>query len=133
MAIPSAILTKADPLDDEEWDYMRRHSVIGERILTGIPALQEVARLVRASHEWWDGGGYPDGLVGDQIPVGAQIIAVADAFCAMTEPRPYAEARSIESALAELRSCSGTQFSPAVVSAFLAAFDERSDRLLIGT
>jgi len=131
VAIPSTILTKPGPLNDEEWDFMREHSVIGERILTGIPALQEVARLVRASHERWDGGGYPDGLVGDQIPVGARIIAVADAFCAMTESRPYAEARSIQSALAELRSCSGTQFDSAVVRAFLAAFDDRP-KVVIG-
>jgi diguanylate cyclase (GGDEF)-like protein len=131
VAIPAGILTKPAPLNDEEWDFMRRHSVIGERILTGIPELQYAAPLVRASHERWDGNGYPDGLVAEQIPVGARIIAVADAFCAMTEPRPYAEARSIQSAITELRACAGTQFDPAAVSAFLDALNARTERSLV--
>ena len=79
--------------------------------------------MVRSSHERWDGTGYPDGLAGDEIPIGARIICVADAYCAMTEARPYAAARSVTSARAELRACSGSQFDPAVVTAFLAALD----------
>jgi HD-GYP domain-containing protein (c-di-GMP phosphodiesterase class II) len=82
-------------------------------------ALRPVASAVRASHERWDGTGYPDGLAGEQIPVGARILAVADAFCAMTEDRPYGLARSTEDALAEMQACSGTQFDPAAVEAFL--------------
>jgi diguanylate cyclase (GGDEF)-like protein len=123
VAIPSAILTKDGPLNDEEWAFMCRHSLIGERILVGVPSLARVASMVRSSHERWDGGGYPDGLAGEEIPLGARIIFVADAYCAMTEDRPYAEARSIESTRRELHACAGAQFDPAVVAAFLAALD----------
>jgi diguanylate cyclase (GGDEF)-like protein len=125
VAIPSAILTKAGHLGDEDWDFMRRHSIIGERILGGVPSFERVAPLVRSSHERWDGGGYPDGLAGEDIPIGARIIFVADAFCAMTETRPYAGARSVEASRQELRACSGTQFDPAVVTAFLAVLGRR--------
>ena len=104
---------------------MRRHSVIGERILSGVPSLERVASVVRSSHERWDGRGYPDGLAGEEIPIGARIIFVADAFCAMTEERPYAPARSVENARQELRDCAGTQFDPAVVTAFLMGLDRR--------
>ena len=79
--------------------------------------------MVRSSHERWDGDGYPDRLAGEEIPIGARIIFVADAFCAMTEERPYAAARSVASARRELRACSGAQFDPAVVTAFLAGLD----------
>ena len=123
VGIPSAILTKQGPLSDEEWAFMRRHSIIGERILAGVPALERVALLVRSSHERWDGAGYPDGLAGEEIPIGARIICAADAYCAMTEARPYAAARSVTSARAEMRTCAGSQFDPAVVTAFLAALD----------
>jgi HD-GYP domain-containing protein (c-di-GMP phosphodiesterase class II) len=126
VGIPSEILTKQGPLTDEESAFMRRHSVIGERILAGTPSLDPVAALVRASHERWDGSGYPDSLAGEAIPLGARIILVADAFCAMTQDRPYAAARSVESARQELRACSGTQFDPAVVTAFFAVLDGRN-------
>ena len=128
VAIPSEILTKKGPLTHEEWEFMRRHSVIGERILTGVPSLERVASMVRSSHERWDGRGYPDRLAGDDIPLGARIIQVVDAFCAMTELRPYAPARSIESAREELLAFSGTQFDPAVITVFVAALDRRSAR-----
>jgi diguanylate cyclase (GGDEF)-like protein len=128
VGIPTAILTKAGPLSEEEWDFMRRHSIIGERILAGLPSMERVATLIRAAHERWDGSGYPDGLAGERIPVGARVVSVADAFCAMTEVRPYAEALSLESARAELRACSGTQFDPAVVAAFLDVLDRREAR-----
>ncbi len=81
--------------------------------------------MVRSSHERWDGKGYPDGLAGSDIALGARIIFVADAYCAMTEERPYAEAQSVERARRELRACSGSQFDPAVVTAFLAVLDGR--------
>ena len=123
VAIPSAILTKDGPLSPEEWEFMHRHSGIGERILGGIRSLEHVTALVRSSHERWDGNGYPDGLAREQIPIGARIVFVADSYCAMTEARPYADARSPESARRELLACSGTQFDPAVVTAFLAALD----------
>jgi diguanylate cyclase (GGDEF)-like protein len=118
IAIPDAILNKPGPLDEEEWTFMRRHTVIGERIISAAPALAEVALLVRSSHERYDGGGYPDGLSGEAIPIGARIVAVCDAFDAMTADRPYRVAMMPQDALAELRRCSGTQFDPRVVDAF---------------
>ena len=119
MAIPEAILAKPGALTDQEWALMRQHTVAAERILAASPALADVAPLVRASHERWDGGGYPDGLTADQIPPGAQIVSVCDSYHAMTSDRSYRKAMSEEVALAELRAGAGTQFSPEVVSAFL--------------
>ena len=84
MAVPDEVLHKPGPLTDEEWDFIRQHTIIGERILSAAPALMPVAKLVRASHERWDGSGYPDGLAGEEIPLGARIVAVCDAFDAMT-------------------------------------------------
>jgi two-component system cell cycle response regulator len=120
VAIPAAILNKPGPLDDDEWVLMKRHTVIGERILCAVPALVPVGRIVRATHERWDGGGYPDGLRGEEIPLAARVIAVCDTFHAITTDRPYREGRSTEQALAELRRCAGTQFDAAVVEAFAA-------------
>ena len=118
IAVPDAILDKAGPLDPVEWSFMRRHPLIGERILLEAPALRPVARLVRSSHERWDGGGYPDGLRGDEIPLGARVVAVCDAFDAMTTERPYRGPVTHSDAIAELRRCAGTQFDPMVVEAF---------------
>jgi len=124
VGIPDAILDKAGPLNDEEWMFMRRHTLIGERIVAAAPALSNVAVLVRASHERWDGRGYPDGLAGDGIPLGARIIAVCDSFDAMTASRPYRDAATPEAAIHELDRCAGSQFDPAVVAAFKAAHAE---------
>jgi two-component system, cell cycle response regulator len=121
VAVPDAILGKPGPLREEEWAFVRRHPVIGERILSGAPALERVAPLVRASHERWDGAGYPDRLAGEAIPLGARIVAVADAFAAMTADRPYRSARTPAEALVELRDCAGSQFDARVVEAFAAA------------
>jgi len=118
MAIPDEILHKPGPLTDSEWSFVRQHTIIGERILSAAPALLPVAKLVRASHEHYDGSGYPDGLAGDAIPLGARIVAVCDAFDAMTTSRPYRDAMSVEDALAEIRACAGTQFDSTVVEAF---------------
>jgi len=123
VGIPDAILSKPGKLDDEEWAFMRRHTIIGERIVAGAPALAHVGRLVRSSHERWDGAGYPDELKGEEIPIAARIIAVCDAFDAMLTERPYQAARSTSDGLAELRRCSGTQFDPAVVDAFCVVMD----------
>jgi two-component system, cell cycle response regulator len=117
-AIPEEILDKPGPLTDEEWTFMRRHTLIGERILGVAPALADAAKLVRSSHEAFDGSGYPDGLRGEAIPLGSRIIAICDAYDAMTSTRPYRAAMSSEVAVAELRRCAGTQFDPAVVDAF---------------
>jgi diguanylate cyclase (GGDEF)-like protein len=118
VGIPDAILDKPGPLDDGEWQFMRRHTVIGERILLGAPALETIAGLVRSTHERYDGGGYPDGLAGEEIPLGARIVFVCDSFNAMTSARPYQRAMSPDAALAELRRCAGTQFDPRVVRVF---------------
>jgi two-component system, cell cycle response regulator len=126
IAIPDAILNKAGPLDDEEWQFMRRHTILGERILSAASALRPVARLVRSSHERFDGGGYPDGLRGEEIPLGARIIFVCDAYDAMTTDRPYNHAVTPAEAAQELRACAGTQFDAEVVEAFLATLEESS-------
>ncbi len=134
-AVPDAILAKPGPLDEEEWAFMRQHTVIGERILAAAPSLTGAAQLVRWSHERYDGSGYPDGLSGEDIPLGARIIAVCDAFDAMSSSRPYRPTpMSLEGALAELRRCSGTHFDPEVVDAFCRTLDAKplaaSDRSL---
>jgi diguanylate cyclase (GGDEF)-like protein len=132
VAIPDDILLKPGPLTEEEWSFIRRHPVAGERIIAAAPALGPVAKLVRSSHERWDGRGYPDRLGGDDIPLGARIIAVADAFDAMTSGRPYRAAIPHEDAVAELQGCTGSQFDAIVVEAFCSALAEsalRSDVL----
>jgi diguanylate cyclase (GGDEF)-like protein len=120
LAIPDAVLQKPGPLDVEEWAFIREHTLIGERILAAAPGLRGVARIVRATHERWDGGGYTDGLAGNEIPLAARIVAVCDAFSAMTTRRPYRLSLTYEQAIAELRRCSGTQFDPAIVDLFCA-------------
>ena len=122
MAIPDAILDKPGALDDAEWEFIRRHTIIGERIVAAAPALRSVAALVRSSHERWDGAGYPDALVGEDIPLGARIVSVCDAFDAMVADRPYRAGMDAADALGELERCSGSQFDPAVVAAFAAAW-----------
>jgi HD-GYP domain-containing protein (c-di-GMP phosphodiesterase class II) len=118
MAIPDEVLMKPAALSDEEWEIVRKHTLIGERILIAAPAMAPVARLVRSSHERWDGGGYPDGLARELIPLGARVIAVCDSYEAMTEQRPWRASRSPHQAIAELRRCSGTQFDPRIVDVF---------------
>ena len=118
VAIPDVIIEKPGPLDPDEEAFMRRHVVIGEAIIAEAPSLREVARLVRASHERWDGGGYPDALAGEEIPLGARMVAICDAFSAMRQDRPYGEVLGEDEALDELRRGAGTQFDPALVAAF---------------
>ncbi len=125
IAIPESILSKAAPLDDDEWSFVRRHTVIGERILSAAPSLQEAARIVRSSHERWDGNGYPDGLSRREIPLGSRIIAVCDAFDAMVSSRCYGEVMDDAQAIAELRRCAGKQFDRDVVEAFAKALARR--------
>jgi diguanylate cyclase (GGDEF)-like protein len=118
VAVPSAILDKPGKLDAEEWAFIARHTLIGERILGAAIALRPVAKLVRSSHERWDGSGYPDGLAGTDIPLGARIVTACDAYDAMTSDRPYQRSLGHGEALEELRRCAGTQFDPDVVDAF---------------
>jgi diguanylate cyclase (GGDEF)-like protein len=125
MAIPDELLAKPEPLSDDEWELIREHTIVGERIVSAAPALAEVAKLVRWTHERFDGRGYPDGLAGEDIPLEARIVLAADALCAMTQTRPYREAKSVESALEEVRRCAGSQFDPAVAEALIAVVREQ--------
>ena len=129
IAIPDAILNKPGPLTVGEFEVIKRHPIVGENILAPVPFLDQVRRIVRHDHERWDGSGYPDGLQGRQIPIGARIVLVVDSFHAMISDRPYRAGMSAESARLELRSGAGTQFDPDVVDAFLRVLDRRGGAL----
>ena len=120
VGIPDAILQKQGPLDEQEWQLMRQHPIVGEHIIAGTPGLSHLAPAMRAEHEHWDGGGYPDGLAGEEIPLASRITLACDALNAMTNDRPYRPAMSVERALEKLRSGAGTQFDPRTVQALLA-------------
>jgi diguanylate cyclase (GGDEF)-like protein len=136
LAVPESILNKPGRLTEDEWAFVVTHTLVGERIIGAAPALAGVAGLVRASHEAWDGTGYPDCLIGVEAPLGARIVAVCDAFEAMISERPYRPARTVDDALAELRRCAGTQFDPTVVASFcavVAALGERGSAATAAT
>jgi diguanylate cyclase (GGDEF)-like protein len=118
IAIPDEILHKPNSLSDEEWALMRKHTLVGQRVLDAAPALGPVAALVRSTHERWDGSGYPDGLSGRDIPQGSRVIHICDAYDAMIDGRPYRPSMSSEQALEELRRGAGTQFDPDLVKCF---------------
>jgi PAS domain S-box-containing protein len=120
VGIPDVILQKQGPLDEQEWELMRQHPVVGEHIIAGTPGLSHLAPAMRAEHENWDGSGYPDGLAGDQIPLASRITLACDALNAMTSDRPYRPAMTLERAQEELAACAGTQFDPRAVDALLA-------------
>jgi response regulator RpfG family c-di-GMP phosphodiesterase len=120
IAVRDSILLKPGKLTESEWVEMRMHPQIGYNILQSIEFLAPAAEIVLCHQERWDGRGYPNGLAGEDIPLGARIFAVADTLDAMTSDRPYRKALSFDTAIAEIRSCSGTQFDPRVVDAFLA-------------
>ncbi len=119
VAIPDHILNKPAKLDDDEWRLMCEHPVIGERILRAIPGMTSIARIVRHEHESFDGSGYPDGLAGDQIPIGSRIILACDTYHAITSDRPYRAARPHSAAIVELSRCAGTQFDPRVTETLI--------------
>lgn len=127
LGVPDEIITKPGPLDDDEWEFIKQHTLIGERIIAaaGLP-MEGIGELVRSSHERWDGTGYPDGLKGEDVPLGARIITICDAFGAMTDERAYKSAMSIPEAIAELRRCAGTQFDPHLVEVFARIIAERT-------
>ena len=120
IGVPDNVLRKPTALSEAEWAVMKRHPEFGARIISGIPFLEDVARIVRHHHERWDGMGYPDGLKGERIPLGARIFAVGDSFDAMTSDRPYRRGLLIDAAREEIRRCANSQFDPAVVTAFLS-------------
>jgi response regulator RpfG family c-di-GMP phosphodiesterase len=118
IGIPDAILLKPGALTPEEWKTMRRHPEIGKRLIENVPFLKGAIPIVFCHHEKWDGSGYPRGLRGEEIPLGARIFAVVDAFDAMTFDRPYSKAIPFEAAFAEIKRCTGTHFDPKVAQAF---------------
>jgi diguanylate cyclase (GGDEF)-like protein len=120
IAVPDSILLKPGPLSPDEWKIMRTHPGVGRRLIEHMPFLRGAVPVVYHHHERWDGTGYPDGLRGEDIPLGARIFAVADAFDAMTYDRPYSRAIPVSSARAEIERCAGTHFDPSVVETFLA-------------
>lgn len=124
VGLPDAILGKPGALDPDEEEFVRQHTILGERILSAAPALRPVATIVRASHERWDGHGYPDGLGGEEIPLAARIVAVCDAYEAITSDRCYRPARSPDTARLELLHEAGHQFDPQVVAAFIAQLEQ---------
>ena len=129
VAIPDGILHKPEPLGDAEGQLMRRHPEIGFEILSAVPFLEQAAHIVRSHHERFDGGGYPDGLAGDGIPLAARIFAVADTLDAITTDRPYRQAASFAEARATIAKGAGTQFDPQVVDTLAAIPDEDLERI----
>ncbi|MGI8865111.1 MAG: HD-GYP domain-containing protein [Rubrobacteraceae bacterium] len=131
VGIPDAILNKPGKLDENEWEFMRRHPRIGADIVDQIEGFEEISAAIIAHHERYDGGGYPFGLKGEEIPIEARIISVVDTYDAMTSDRPYRRALSHDTAIAELSRCAGTQFDTRVVEAFcsmgLRDLKERED------
>jgi HD-GYP domain-containing protein (c-di-GMP phosphodiesterase class II) len=119
ISIDQNILTKEDPLTDDDWREIRKHPETGYRIANSSPGLMHVADLILSHHEWWDGTGYPRGLKGEQIPLASRILAVVDAYDAITHDRSYKKASSKEEAINELKLCSGTQFDPKLVGLFV--------------
>jgi len=119
IVIPNEILRKSEPLTPEEWATVRRHPSTGADIIATMPRLEEVGNIVRYHHERYDGTGYPAGLNGEEIPIAARLLVVADAFDTMTTKRSYRNAVSLEVAVEELRKCSGKQFSALAVESFI--------------
>jgi putative nucleotidyltransferase with HDIG domain len=132
IGVPQEVLMKPGALADEEWEIIREHPVVGERITRESPIFAEIADIIRHHHERHDGTGYPDGLVGGDIPVAAAIIGLADAYNAMTSPRPYRDAMPPERAIAELGRCAGTQFAPYLVEKFVQALGARDADYQVG-
>jgi len=125
IGVPERVLLKPGPLDEDDWAHMREHPGIGATIVEPLQLGKLVAPIVRSHHERWDGGGYPDGLRGDQIPVGARIVAVVDAYDAITQERPYRKARSSDDAREEIIAGAGLQFDPELARAFVDSLDAR--------
>ena len=128
VAIPDAVLQKPGRLSPEEWAMMQTHPVVGANIVGRVPVLRGLAPIIRGHHERWDGAGYPDQIAGAAIPLGARILAIVDAYSAITTDRPYRAARDADWALGELRRCAGSQFDPVVVEALVRVLDVATAR-----
>ena len=125
IAVPKAIINKPGKLTDEEFEVIKRHTIEGQRMLDRVGGfMRDVGVIVRHHHERWDGGGYPDGLAGEAIPLEARIVACCDTLNAMTTDRPYRKAAPSRVATDELRRCAGTQFDPAVVAAVVEIIEQ---------
>ena len=127
LGVPPWIMEKEGPLTDFEYDLMREHPLIGQNLIERKRELLPIGSLIRSTHEHWDGSGYPDGLSGAAIPLPARIVAICDAFDAMTKPRPFSASLSITTALTEIQRCAGTQFDPGAVPVFCGLFESRFD------
>ena len=132
VGIPESILCKSGPLTELEWIVMKSHPHMGARIVEPIPFMGEAVEIVRCHHERFDGSGYPSGLRGEQIPLGARIFSIADSFDAMTSERPYRHALPLEEAVEEIRDGAGSQFDPECVKAFMDLVAEDDELLLVG-
>ncbi|HKM38678.1 MAG TPA: HD domain-containing phosphohydrolase [bacterium] len=125
ITIARSVLNKPNFLTEDEYDSVKEHSIVGEQVVKKIPELAHLSPLIRSHHEWYNGCGYPDGIARGNIPLGGRIIAVADAFDAMTSHRPYRRACSCLASIGELKACSGIQFDPLVVRSFLTIIKEK--------
>ena len=131
IGVPDHALFAPGPLSEEQWQAVRQHAEVSYRLLAAVDFLQGAAEVAYAHHERYDGSGYPRGLTGAEIPFGARIFAIADAFDAMTTDRPYRRARSSMAARREIERCAGTHFDPALVEIFCRTFDEIVRRMAV--
>jgi HD-GYP domain-containing protein (c-di-GMP phosphodiesterase class II) len=126
IGIDSELLNKPGKLTQEEWQKMKTHPQAGADLVKNVPLLAPCVEPILHHHEWYDGSGYPDGLKGDAIPMEARLLAITDAFATMTSERSYSETMSHESALAEIKRCSGNQFDPYLVEQFASIFEKQA-------
>jgi len=129
IGIPDNILNKPGKLTPEEFEIMKRHAEIGEKIISPLEMLKKLKPLIRHHQEFYNGTGYPDGLHGEAIPLACRILAVVDTFDAMTTDRPYRKALPVEAAIAELHRCSGSQFDPKIVDVFIRILEKEALRM----
>jgi HD-GYP domain-containing protein (c-di-GMP phosphodiesterase class II) len=133
IGIPEQVLHKPEPLTAEEREVVKSHAAMGAGFLETSQGLRRLAPFVKYHHEWWDGGGYPEGLVGEQAPLEARILAVSDAVEAMASDRPYHQAMSLDEIVAELQRGAGSQFDPTVVAGFVRVAERNGRELVVNS